>query len=335
MKTRVQALSTGALCAGFLLFSPLSGLEWAPAPDRAVPSASAAQKDIIYLYVSPRMGAPGEKWLHTLENPSSDINVLLDPHFIICKIELPSKIGRDIPDSVNMAVRGLKHGINILPAMVLADSANRPYARLLGGILHERDALSKARAVNETRHLREARDALLEQARSASHQEKEKLLLQAMRFIPPETWTEHYPAIVEELKELGCTHPLYVNAIQASQRILAETSILECIHDMPELPSIDRIDQDIERLEKLAYRENLTGERRQFILLTYIYPLYVHKTFLLYDGATNAELEQAFNKSVELLEQVRDMDRNSNWGKKAHNLREELRKARLAAAKYD
>lgn len=335
MKTRVQALSTGALCAGFLLCVPLLALDWAPDPVQAPEAASAAQKDIIYLYVSPRMGAPGDKWLHALEAPSSDINVLLDSHFILCKVGLPDKISSDHPDSVALAVRGLKHGINVLPAMVLTDADNRPYARLFGGILQDGDAEAKARAINEARHLREARDAFLEQAREASLEEKEKLLLQAMRFVPPEAWVEHYPDIVRQLEELGCTHTLYRDAIEASRRILAETSILECIHDMPRLPSADQIDNHISRLETLAHTKELSGERRQFILLTYVYPLYVHKTYLMHDGSINAKLEDAFNKSVALLEQVRDMDRNSIWGKKAHNLREELRKARLAAAKYD
>ena len=74
---------------------------------------------------------------------------------------------------------------------------------------------------------------------------------------------------------------------------------------------------------------------RQLLLLAMVHPLWVRLEEVLYQGAHSAESEEAFNSAIAVLEEVRDMDRSSVCGRRAHQLREELRKARLAAARYD
>ena len=70
------------------------------------------------------------------------------------------------------------------------------------------------------------------------------------------------------------------------------------------------------------------------IYQTYFADVYRYILALSRDAHT-AESEEAFNRAVAVLEEVRDMDRASVCGRRAHQLREELRRARLAAARYD
>ena len=91
----------------------------------------------------------------------------------------------------------------------------------------------------------------------------------------------------------------------------------------------------LEAWRKRADDPSLPLEERQLILLSMVHPLWVRLEEALYRDAHTAESEEAFNRAVAVLEEVRDMDRASVCGRRAHQLREELRRARLAAARYD
>lgn len=65
--------------------------------------------------------------------------------------------------------------------------------------------------------------------------------------------------------------------------------------------------------------------KNALILLSMVHPLWVRLEEALYRDAHTAESEEAFNQAVAVLEEVRDMDRASVCGRRAHQLREELR----------
>lgn len=74
---------------------------------------------------------------------------------------------------------------------------------------------------------------------------------------------------------------------------------------------------------------------RQHVTLTILYPLALRRYALAYNGAHTPESEALFLRAVGILEHARDMDPTSETGRKAHQLREELRRARLQAARMD
>lgn len=337
MKTRFQALFTGALAAGFFFLPLLHAVEWAPEPGRCVAAASAAGKDILYVYVTPDMGKAGDLWLKAL-NESAQVDSLLSGRFVFCKVELPSKMSLD-KSTVDKAKQALKHGISAVPTMILADSKGRAYGRLLGGIADGSGAEAKAKALVDMAGMKKTRDHLLAQSSStAVLSEKAALIIQALRFAPAESWAQDYPEAMLVLKEANSTNRAWRRALSASKRTESEYAILDAIARLPASqasPPVKELDDSIKRFETICGSHDLTVERKQFVLLSYVYPLYVRKTSALYKGVNNGELEDAFNRSVEILEQVRDLDPTTSWGRRAHELREELRKARLAAAKYD
>lgn len=89
--------------------------------------------------------------------------------------------------------------------------------------------------------------------------------------------------------------------------------------------------------ETLAYisSEKVSTELKQYLLLYAAYPMQMHLYALTYNGGHTPESECLFLKAIAFLEEARDINPRSTQGRKAHKLREELRTARLQAAKLD
>lgn len=337
---RCKAFRIGAAVAVFvcctpgLTFGQQTGAGQMLSPRHALDAARERNLDILYVYVTDEMSAGGRQWLDEL-TPSGTAGRLLSDRFVICKMKLPTsfvKGDQALLDSVRSA---MNHGVNAVPAMVLCDSEGRAYSRLFGGIRHQRDAQGKAVEILGLAEVKKHRDDLLAQSAASSGQEKAALILSALQSVPRECWFRDYPAQMAFLGQSACTDPGFVAAAIAANRNRGERKILDVAFAMSDKPGIEQIDAVLTRICQLIESEDFDRARKQHLLLTFVYPLYVNKAFRLYQGANNGELEEAFNQSIDILEQVRDMDRDSKWGRQAHAIREELRKARLAAAKYD
>lgn len=89
--------------------------------------------------------------------------------------------------------------------------------------------------------------------------------------------------------------------------------------------------------ETLAYisSEDANTELKQTLLLHAVYPMQMHLYALAYNGGHTPESEQLFLKAIDFLEKARDINPKNTQGRKAHKMREELRTARLRAAKLD
>ncbi len=79
----------------------------------------------------------------------------------------------------------------------------------------------------------------------------------------------------------------------------------------------------------------VTAAERQRLTLEVLYPLALRRYAKAYRGAHTPESEALFLRAVAILEEARDIDPASEAGKRAHEWREELRRARLRAARYD
>lgn len=89
--------------------------------------------------------------------------------------------------------------------------------------------------------------------------------------------------------------------------------------------------------ETMAYisSEKVPTELKQYLLLYAAYPMQMHLYALAYNGGHTPESERLFLKAIAFLEEARDINPRSTLGRNAHKLREELRAARLQAAKLD
>lgn len=104
------------------------------------------------------------------------------------------------------------------------------------------------------------------------------------------------------------------------------------IGDESNAATVAKLEED---MRHYLQRPDTVPADRQRLTLDVLYPLALRRYALSYDGAHTPESEALFLRAVDLLEEARDMDRDSETGKRAHEMREELRRARLRAARYD
>lgn len=104
------------------------------------------------------------------------------------------------------------------------------------------------------------------------------------------------------------------------------------IGDDADAAAVTQLEEDLQRY---LQRPEIALADRQRLTLDILYPLALRRYALAYDGAHTPESEALFLRAIDLLEEARDMDRESEAGRRAHEMREELRRARLRAARYD
>lgn len=305
--------------------------EDSPASCAAAPSPPPP---VLVVYGSAEPGAAEARWLKALR-PGTEERRALDEHVRDVQfVTVPKRPSVKDWEEGGSLFRAAEHGVRVLPAVVLLDSRGRVFDLVEGGAhaasLREKAALlaDKARRVRPV--------TLVNDVPKGGDPAEE--------WPPPFAgrWNRcrrkrfrDYPGTMKRLEKLNCTVPAFLNARAAARRLEKnrETAALLCeSFQACDAPSIRKC---LEAWRKRADDPSLPVEERQLILLSMVHPLWVRLEEALYRDAHTAESEEAFNRAVAVLEEVRDMDRASVCGRRAHQLREELRRARLAAARYD
>ena len=230
--------------------------------------------------------------------------------------------------------RAAMHGVRMLPSVVFLDSKGRVFDLVEGGAsaasLREKVSLlaekaQRVRPVTRVNDIPKGGDPAAEA--SAICRELEQ--------VPPEAWFRDYPGTMKRLEKLNCTVPAFLNAREAAFRLEKNRKTAELLGESFRACKASSIRTCLEAWRACADDPSLSVEERQLILLSMVHPLWVRLEEVLYREAHTPESEDAFNQAVAVLEEVRDMNRSSVCGRRAHQLREELRRARLAAARYD
>lgn len=128
-------------------------------------------------------------------------------------------------------------------------------------------------------------------------------------------------ALTERLKTEGDYARLYSLVCRATQ--LAQTA------DAAAITTLEG------HLREALGKDTVAKGVRQHITLAVLYPLALRRYVLAYHGAHTPESEALFLRAIGILEEARDIDPATADGRQAHQLREELRRARLQAARQD
>lgn len=299
-----------------------------------VPCAAAPPPPVLVVYGSEEPGAAEALWLKALR-PGAEERRALDEHVRDVQfVTVPKRPSvRDWEEGGSL-YRAAMHGVRVLPAVVLLDSRGRVFDLVEGGA----DAASlrgKAALLAEKAQRVRPVTVVNDVPTGGDPAEEAAAICRALEQVPAEAWFRDYPGTMKRLEKLDCTVPAFLNARAAARRLekSRETAQLLCeSFQACDAPSIRKC---LEAWRKRAQDSSLPVEERQLILLSMVHPLWVRLEGVLYRDGHNAESEEAFNRAVAVLEEVRDMDRSGVCGRRAHQLREELRKARLAAARYD
>lgn len=289
---------------------------------------------VLVVYVSAESAETNRDWMKALD-PESEGFKRAKAHIQeirVIKVFHQSSV-RDWEKGGSLACAA-EQGVRVLPAIVFLDSKGRVFDLVQGNqaveILQKGVNLlvEKAQAVRPV--------SLVNDIPKGENPEEEAVAIcRAMDQVPPEVWFRDYPGTMKRLKKLNCTDPAFLEAkvaalrleknrrmaalLGASFRAADAQSIRKCLHDW--------------RVE--VSDPAVSVEERQLILLSMVHPLWVRLESVTYHDGHTPDSEEAFNQAIAVLEEVRDMNPASVCGQRAHQLREELRKARLAAAKYD
>lgn len=297
-------------------------------------AAPSPPPPVLVVYGSAEPGAAEARWLKALR-PGAEERRALDGHVrgvqFVTVPKLPSV--RDWEEGGSLS-RAAMHGVRVLPTVVFLDSKGRVFDVVEGGAtaasLREKAALL-AEKVRRTRPVTVVNDV----PRGGDPAEEAAAICRALEQVPLEAWFRDYPGTMKRLEKLNCTVPAFLNARAAALRLEKSRETAELLCESFQACEVASIRKCLEAWRNKADDPSLPVEERQLILLSMVHPLWVRLEESLYRGAHTAESEEAFNRAIAVLEEVRDMDRSSVCGRRAHLLREELRKARLAAARYD
>lgn len=225
-------------------------------------------------------------------------------------------------------------GVRVLPTIVFFDSKGRVFDVMTGGVDPAGLQAKAERVVQKARAVRPL--TLVNRiTHGENSQEEQAAICRALESVPHETWFRDYPQTMKRLERLGCSLPVFVEARVLAVRLQKdrETAALMRQSFLAHDPRALR-ECIVSWLSKVEEARTPVAER-QLILLAVVHPLWVRLEKVLYQDAHNQESEEAFTQAIAVLGEVRDLDPSSVCGRRAHQLREELRKARLAAARYD
>ncbi len=228
------------------------------------------------------------------------------------------------------------YGVKRLPAMVLLDSKGRVIEVVEGGA----DAASLDAYAEELLKIVTAPHPLNvvnDIPRDAPPEQETEAICRAMAKVPPVAWNRDYSATVRRLRKLDGDNPALKAADEAWLQWQEACATAALIEKSINAADERAITECLAAWQKRCDDESRAIDMRQYELLTMVHPLWVRLEALYYrqSGAHDGKSEDAFNKAVETLERARDLDNGSDYGRHAHGLREELRKARLQAKKYD
>ena len=297
-------------------------------------AAPSLPSPVLVVYGSEEPGSAEARWLKALQ-PGTEERRALDEYVrdvqFVTVPRHPSV--KDWEENGSLS-RAAMHGVRMLPSVVFLDSKGRVFDLVEGGAsaasLREKVSLlaekaQRVRPVTRVNDIPKGGDPAAEA--SAICRELEQ--------VPPEAWFRDYPGTMKRLEKLNCTVPAFLNAREAALRLEKNRKTAELLGESFRASKASSIRTCLEAWRACADDPSLSVEERQLILLSMVHPLWVRLEKVLYREAHTPESEDAFNQAVAVLEEVRDMNRSSVCGRRAHQLREELRRARLAAARYD
>ena len=335
MRRLAIRLAVAACCCCWISWSVLA-VEWISSPDIAFIRAKDEAKDVLFLYsADAHSSEPWQTWLSSIEANQSE----LAKCFVFCLQVVPQ--GKILPLGIlemKTASQAAKHGVRQLPATALCDASGKIYALTTGGAANPKEAEALAKRLVALRQLRERRDEWLAAANAEPSPDRAAAcVLKGLESVPVDSWGVYYPASMEILKQAGCQDKRYLQALNLAQRIRNDEELAELIRQLPTDIGVEQFDRYIKMFNQFLDERTLETSTRQCVLAAYVFPLYVKKCAALYerDQVNTPELEEAFNRSIETIEKARDLDRDSWWGRMAHQVREELRKKRLEAARFD
>jgi len=303
--------------------SPASGAE-----------TSSPPPPVLVVYGSAEPGAAEAQWLKALR-PGTEERRALDGYVRDVRfVAVPKRPSVKDWEEGGSLLQAVMHGVRVLPAVVFLDSKGRVFDLVEGGApaasLREKAALlaeraQRVRPVTRVNRVPKGGDPAAEAA----------AICRELEQVPPEAWFRDYPGTMKRLAKLNCTVPAFLRAREAAFRLEKNRKTAKLLCESFQAYEAPAIRKCLEAWRSKADDPSLSVEERQLILLSMVYPLWVRLEDVLYRGAHTPESEDAFNRAIAVLEEVRDMERSSVCGRRAHQLREELRRARLAAARYD
>lgn len=288
---------------------------------------------VLVVYGSEVSGAEEAQWLKALR-PGTEERRTLDEYIREVRfVTVPKRPSVKEWEEDGSLFQAALHGVRVLPAVVFLDSKGRVFDLVEGvpaASLREKVALlaeraQRVRPVTRVNRVPKGGDPEAEAA----------AICRELEQVPPEAWFRDYPGTMKRLEKLNCAVPVFLRAREAALRLEKNRKTAKLLCESFQAHEAPAIRKCLEAWRTKADDPSLPVEERQLILLSMVYPLWVRLEDVLYRGTHTPESEDAFNRAIAVLEEVRDMERSSVCGRCAHQLREELRRARLAAARYD
>lgn len=300
-----------------------------------LPSSGAVPPPaVLVVYGSSLPGAPESFWVKSLR-PGGTARRVIDA--LVRDVQfatVPDRPSLEDWAEDGILSRAAMHGVRVLPSIVFLDSKGRVFDMMTGGASERSFPEKVARLTEKTRRgrpLTVANDV----PKGGDPAAEASAICRAFARIPAEAWFRDYPGTMKRLEKLHCTDPAFLNARAAAERLKKNREMADLLRESLQAQDAGAIRKCLDAWRRIADDSSLPVHERQLILLSMVHPLMVRLEDALYRGAHSPESEEAFNLAIGVLEEVRDMDRTSVCGRRARQLREELRRARLAAARYD
>lgn len=289
---------------------------------------------VLVVYGSAEPGAAEARWLKALRPGTEERRALDGKVRDVQFVAVPKRPSVKDWEEGGSLFRAAEHGVRVLPTVVFLDSRGRVFDVMEGGAAA---ASLPGKAAQLAEKAQRARPVTVvnDIPRGGDPAEEAAAICRVMEQVPAEAWFRDYPGTMKRLEKLECRVPSFLNARAAARRLEKNRETADLLCESFQACETPAIRKCLETWRNRAADPSLSVEERQLILLSMVHPLWVRLEESLYRDGHNAESEEAFNRAISVLEEVRDMDRSSVCGRRAHQLREELRKARLAAARYD
>lgn len=301
----------------------------APSADFLPPPAP-----VLVVYGSAEPGAAEARWIGALR-PGAEGRRVLDEYVKDVQfVTMPSRPSLDDWGEDGRLYRASLHGVRVLPAVIMLDSKGRVFDGMTGGA-DEASLAAKITLLKEKSCRVRPLTVVNDIPRGGNPQAEAAAICRALEQVPAEAWFRDYPRTMRRLEKLNCTVPSFLAARAAADRLKRNRETADLLRESFLAQDAPSIRKCLGAWRHKADDPSLPVADRQLFLLSMVHPLWIRLENVLYQGAHSAESEEAFNQAIAVLEEVRDMDRASICGRRAHQLREELRKARLAAARYD
>jgi hypothetical protein len=333
----MKAISLGLSLAA--LIATASG-EIVDTPMKARSRALVEHGDVLYVYTTEKASPEVKQFVQGLREQGG-IQATTERPILTCIVDLPTRgVKPGMAVEYNTVVQAARHGVSSVPTFVLCDRMNKPYFSHTGlpADLAERNELMQQLegAVQQWDDFDQTIKALTDEVKKGPVTEAQvDAILQALKDVPAESWGESYPELVKALDSAGSQDPQFLLSKKFESVARVEKKFSELLTMANRATDKKACLEALAQMEEFAESDELDVHTRQCVLLTGLYPLLVKAQQVSWDGVNTPENERFFNLSIETLEKARDLDKNSYWGREAHRLREELRRERLNAAKFD